>query len=131
MVVITDLTDIKYVPHLLDHISSHPNELLYLSAKGRGFDQPGGVALLQLIFLDQVFVLDPYAYGKKLFETESSTGPSQTLSCILQDPGRLKLDSMFEACATISISISTSPSRASWICKSMMLVATSKTNRHF
>ncbi|SPO49304.1 uncharacterized protein PSANT_07083 [Moesziomyces antarcticus] len=91
MVVITDLTDIKYVPHLLDHICSHPNELLYLSAKGRGFDQPGGVALLQLIFLDQVFVLDPYAYGKKLFETESSTEPCQTLSFILQDPGRLKV----------------------------------------
>lgn len=91
MIRSTDLTDIKYVPHLLFWISVHPSDCIYVSAKGKGFDQTNGVALLQIIFLDQVFILDPCILGKQLFQVSAVDDPTYTLQHVLQDPQRLKI----------------------------------------
>ncbi|PWN48115.1 hypothetical protein IE53DRAFT_212098 [Violaceomyces palustris] len=91
MIRVTDLNDIRYIPCLLDYISSDSTEPIYLSAKGRGFDHPDGIALLQVIFLDQVFILDPVKHGHRLFDVQSETEPLHTLRSIIQDPGRLKV----------------------------------------
>lgn len=91
MIRVTGLGDLKYVAHLLLWLNLHPDECIYISAKGRGFGEPDGVAILQVIFLDQVFVLDPYKHGRQLFQIGSTEDPEYTLQYVLQDSRRLKV----------------------------------------
>lgn len=91
MTRITALFDLDYVAHLLFWLNFHPDEYIYVSAKGRGFGQPDGVAIFQIIFLDQVFVLDSYKHGRQLFQIASTDDPVYTLQHVLEDPRRLKV----------------------------------------
>lgn len=91
MIRLTALLDLEYVAHLLFWLNFHPDECIYLSAKGRGFGEPDGVAILQIIFLNQMFILDPYKHGLRLFQIASTEDPMYTLQHVLEDPRRLKI----------------------------------------